>query len=89
MGMSVRAKVQVTKISESFYRDGVGTVHRRGVSITLTPQYDPSIEEDRRYAQATPSGEITLYVDNPPAIAYFKPGHNFYVDFVDAGDSKQ
>jgi len=49
--------------------------------ITLTAQYDSSIEEDRRFAVATPSGQITMYVTNPAAIEQLQLGKFFYVDF--------
>lgn len=53
-----------------------------GKTVTLTPQYDTTIEEDRRFAKATPSGEIKMSIDNPPALEQFKEGQAFYVDFT-------
>lgn len=80
--MAVRAKFQVTKISKQYWRNHEGVAQESGVEIFLSPQYDTSIEEDLRFAKATPSGEIRLYIDNPPAVAYLEPGCNFYVDFT-------
>lgn len=71
--MSVRAKFKVTSV-KSF-------AEWSGKEITLTPQYDQNIEEDRRYAKATPSGEIRMTVDNPPAADQLALGKFFYVDF--------
>ena len=71
----VRAKFRVDKIAKVAWGNGV--------EITLSPQYDQSIPEDRRFATATPSGLITMYVDNPPASDYLKLGGFFYVDFTE------
>ena len=70
----VRAKFVVSKTCTS---------SGGGVEVTLYPQYDLSIEEDKRFAKATPSGSITLYIDNPPASAYLGLGKYFYVDFTE------
>lgn len=74
----VRAKFTVSSVTRNFY----GGKEQPGITIKLTPQYDQSIEEDRRYSKATPSGEITLYVDNPSASAALIEGRQFYVDFT-------
>jgi hypothetical protein len=72
--MPVRAKFQVTSITKHAWG---------GVTIKLTPQYDNTIEEDRRFAKATPTGEISLQVDNPVASDQLTLGTYFYVDFVE------
>ncbi len=74
----VRAKFTVSQVTRNFY----GGTEQPGVTIKLTPQYDQSIDEDRRFSKATPSGEITMYVDNPPAAAALIEGQTFYVDFT-------
>ena len=85
----VRAKFMVTSTKRNYYRGAEGKVLDFGtVEIHLTPQYDNSIEEDRRFAEATPSGEIILHVNNPPAINYLQPGEEFYVDFTKVADVK-
>jgi hypothetical protein len=78
----VRAKFTVTSIKKQFYKTAAGEVVEHSAEIVLTPQYDSTIEEDRRYAKATPSGLISLCIDNPSAIEYLKPGEAFYVDFT-------
>jgi hypothetical protein len=83
----VRAKFTVSNISKSYYAGANGEPVEGSTYVTLTPQYDSSIEEDRRYAKATPSGEIRLQVDNPPAVEYLKPGQQFYVDFTKVEDT--
>jgi len=72
--MSVRAKFQVQRVTDVVWG---------GKEITLAPQYDPSIPEDQRYAKATPSGEIKLYIDNPGAADQLALGKFFYVDFTE------
>jgi hypothetical protein len=77
----VRAKFTVTRIQQHYYNNGKEVV-KSGTEVFLSPQYDTSIPEDQRYAKATPSGEIRLQIDNPPAVDYLKPGETFYVDFT-------
>lgn len=55
----VRAKFMVQEIIHHSY--GSGT------TIVLRPQYDTSVEADKRFAKATPNGELRMFVDNPPA----------------------
>ena len=70
----VRAKFTVSEIRQHANTTGATT-------IVLRPQYDTSVEEDRRFAKYTPSGELTMYVDNPPAQAFFELGKAYYLDF--------
>lgn len=70
---SVRAKFRVDKVAKTAWG---------GTEITVSPQYDMSIPEDRRFQKATPSGSITLYIDNPPAADFLKLGEYFYVDMT-------
>ncbi len=74
----VRAKFTVFQVIRNYY----GGKEQPGVTIRLSPQYDTTIEEDRRFSKATPSGEITMHVDNPPAAAALIEGQVFYVDFT-------
>jgi hypothetical protein len=75
MFSKVRAKFTVEKVSKTRYG---------GTELTLSPQYDETIPEDRRFAKATPSGSLTMYVDNPPAAEFFKLGEAYYLDFIPA-----
>jgi hypothetical protein len=70
----VRAKFQVQQVINHVYG---------GKTVILMPQYDETIPEDRRFAKATPSGEMKLYIDNPPASDYLALGLYFYVDFTE------
>lgn len=44
--------------------------------------YDETLPEDQRFAKATPSGSLTITVDNP-AVS-FEPGKSYYLDFTPA-----
>ena len=73
----VRGKFVVTKIAQmSWSKDAR--------EVTLAATYDQQTEENRRFSKATPSGSITMTIDNPPASDYFTLGKTVYVDFSDA-----
>ncbi len=72
--MIVRAKFKVVEVTQF----DAGPDRK----VKLGAVYDPLIPEDQRFAQATPSGECWLYINNPAAAAQFKPGHTVYLDFV-------
>lgn len=69
----VRAKFRVVEIREHLHNPKARTV-------ILRPEYDSTIEEDRRFAQATPSGELSMFVDNPAALEQLPVGGYFYID---------
>lgn len=73
----VRGMFQVTKVAKMAYWQP----SLPDVEVTLTAQYDISIEEDKRFAVATPSAQVTMYVTNPAAIEQLQLGKFFYVDF--------
>lgn len=69
----VRAKFQVQQVTKH---------HWGGVVVTLAPQYDDKIPEDRRFAKATPSASLQMTIDNPPAAEFFEVGKFVYLDFT-------
>ena len=71
----VRVKFQVTKITEFAWSN----VHKE---VTFEPRYDTSIPEDQRCASTTPSGKLTMIVNNPIAMEQFQIGKTLYVDFT-------
>lgn len=71
--MAVRAKFTVQAIKEFSWG---------GKEVTLGAQYDQSIPEDQRFQKATPSGQITMQIDNPAALVQFPLGRAFYLDFT-------
>jgi hypothetical protein len=44
--------------------------------------YDTDTPENQRFAKATPSGSLTIQVDNPDV--HFEPGKFYYLDFTPA-----
>lgn len=53
-------------------------------NVRLAAQYDSSNAEDVSFAEATPSGELKIYVSNPAVIGSFKVGRNYYLDLIPA-----
>lgn len=75
--MTIRAKFKVTSIETFAWNPNTK-------KIKLTPEYDSSIDEDRRFSQATPSGEFWMQVDNPVAAEQLALGKTFYIDLIEA-----
>lgn len=75
--MSVRGKFQVHSITSNHW-------NKESKTIKLSAVYDNGIEENAKYAKATPSGSIEIQIDNPPAAEFFELGKYVYVDFSDA-----
>lgn len=51
-----------------------------GKKINFQAIYDPSIPEDKRFMEASPSGSLEFFVNNPAAIVEMeKPGARFVV----------
>jgi hypothetical protein len=76
--MSVRAKFAVLSIKEIKWSPKANSQFEVG----LAAQYDPTIPEDQRFLEATPSASVTMTINNPEALAYFKLGGQFYADFT-------
>lgn len=57
-----------------------GTMRR----FKFAAQYDPTIEEDRRFQKATPWGEFSMNVDNPAVFDKFEIGKDYYFDISPA-----
>ena len=72
----VRAKFQLQEVSHHSWSGGKTLVFR--------PMYDQSIEEDKRLSKATPSGELTMLVDNPAALERLELGKYYYFDISEA-----
>lgn len=49
--------------------------------VKLTAVHDTSTPENERFNKATPSGTLTMAINNPDASVQFKPGMSYYVDF--------
>lgn len=71
--MNIRAKFAVISVE---------TFENGDSQVRLSPRYDESIPEDRRFSKATPSGELKMYINNPPVVEELKPGRQFYIDLT-------
>lgn len=52
--------------------------------LKFAAQYDPSIPEDQRFAEATPSGSMEFYCTNPVALEQLEIGKQYYLDLSPA-----
>lgn len=50
--------------------------------LVFSAQYDQNTPEDQRYSKATPTGTLTMQVDNPAALEQFELGKAYYIDFT-------
>jgi len=75
--MSVRCKMQLQEITSVHWNPNTKL-------LKFQTQYDPTIPEDQRFTKATPSGQITMQVDNPTALEQLEIGGYYYVDFTPA-----
>lgn len=77
--MPVRAKFRCnTEIHKKWGPDDSQVAR----SYEFMAVYDPAVPEDQRYAKASPSGSLTIQVDNPDVT--FQPGRQYYLDFTPA-----
>ncbi len=51
-----------------------------GREIQFCPVYSGS-EENKKFFEATPGGDIVMFTVNPEASQYFEIGKEYYVDF--------
>ena len=78
----MRAKVQVNAVKRVVGADG----NIMWEELTANPvcgSFGANGEsEDNTYARYTPSGSLSLTVNNPDLFGKFKPGQKFYLDFT-------
>ena len=78
--MKVNAKFKLAEHHEISW----GYADHVGHKFVFRPEYDDRIPEDKRFHKATPSGEMSIMVDNPPVVEFWKSqiGKQFYLDFT-------
>lgn len=69
----VRAKFRLSQITTN-----AGTPGQNFVFNAVTAD---GVPENERFHKYTPSGQLTMYVDNPPAQEFFQLGKDYYLDF--------
>lgn len=72
----VRAKFRLQSVTEV-----AGSTTKQLRFSAVSPS-DGEIEENARYHKYTPNGDLTMSVDNPPALEQFKCGESYYLDFT-------
>jgi hypothetical protein len=77
--MTVRAKFKLVEVHSLAWSG-------RAKRFKFSAEYDSSIPEDRRFAQATPMGTLEFLVDNPEAADRFEIGKSYYLDFSPVPD---
>jgi hypothetical protein len=73
---TVRAKFQVQQKTQHVYQHAAG-----GGIVALSAVYEDG-GVNKSWAKSTPSGTITMQIDNPEAFAALELGAYFFVDFT-------
>jgi len=78
----------MSDVIAKFRVDSVEHFHHppKSHSVKLSAVYpskdDVNMEENKRFSEATPSGQITMFISNPAVYDTFHPGDEFYVEFT-------
>ena len=70
----VRAKFRVSGIKHLYWSQTAREIEMQAVMADEVP-------ENQRYHKYTPSGTLTITIDNPPASDFFELGKEYYLDF--------
>jgi hypothetical protein len=73
--MTTRGKFRLDSKKEVFWNKEAREMEFSAVS-------DDGIPEHERYARFTPSGKLTILVDNPPVTDRLELGKNYYIDII-------
>lgn len=73
----IRCKLRLSTITEQQWSKDC-----KQTKLIFEASYDESIEEDRRFCKATPSGKFEMVVDNPVALQFFEIGKYYYFDAI-------
>jgi hypothetical protein len=76
--MLMRAKMKVSKVVATEYGETIEAAPVCGNK----PFGKDGESEDNTFARFTPSGALSLTVNNPDLLGKIKPGQSFYVDFT-------
>ena len=86
MNTVAKVKVQSIKTSEGYYKGK--QVIARYIEFSFVGNHydkDPKLqEENNAFWDATPSGTLNMYINNPEAAKEFEVGKYCYVTFTDA-----
>ena len=87
--MNMRAKMYITQIKPAS-TSPEQTTNMETVSfgcVSDKPYNTEGESEDNTFARYTPSGELSITINNPNLIGKFKKWQKFYLDFTEAPDS--
>lgn len=83
----VRAKMRCSLAQP--HRDSAWQQDRDGGNVMLSAVYENGAAdggnaaiENRVFSKATPCATVQMQIDNPDAFSRFKPGQDYYVDFI-------
>jgi hypothetical protein len=84
--MAVHAKMKVDAIVENFYKQAGNQVQTSSKQVTLSAVYssDPTTP-NYSFSQATPTANLTMYINNPDAFAFFEGGGEYLLTFEKVG----
>ena len=71
--MNIRAKMQCQSV-EKF---------AQGETVKLAAVHGGASDANKTWAKFTPSGSLTLHINNPEAEGKFTPGGYYFVDFAE------
>lgn len=58
--------------------------HGPSQEVHLRAEYDEALDEDRRFAKASPSGDLKVFITNPAIDGFFEPGKTYYLTITPA-----
>lgn len=82
--MAIRAKFRVNRINNQEYTDketNKAVVASREVVMNPVYSHDPE-SENHRFWKASPSGTLSIWINNPAAYNQFEVGQEYYLDFT-------
>jgi len=58
--------------------------YQKSVDVELNAVQSTDNQEDQDFNKYTPSGNLTMFVDNPKAVGFFQTGKKYYLEFTPA-----
>lgn len=80
--MAVQAWMKVDAIEEHFYKQAGNSVQTSSKQVKLSAVYsnDPT-SPNYSFSQATPTANVTMFISNPDAFAFFEGGGEYLLTF--------
>jgi hypothetical protein len=83
---TTRRKEEIVNIKAKFVVESSKHYSQGFTEVELKARRETSLPEDKQFAEATPTGSITMCVTKKPVIDAFVPGSIWYLDFTPAPD---